>query len=97
MSQEDALDRAVTSDGNIIDNRVDRVLEELEAGDEGHVEVAGRQLVAKHAGMIKFDWPVPAEDQWTCVEIFDAADPQGRHTQASSGSTATATCGFTWR
>src|SRR4051794_33227173 len=97
MNQEDALHCTVASDRHIIDNRVDRIFQELEAGDEGNIETSGRELPAKRARVIKLDRPIPAEDQRSRVEVFDAADAQRRHAQASSGSRAAAPCGFTWR
>ena len=55
MRNKHAVDRTRRGNGDTIHDSIDRVAQELEARDEGHIELAVRELITKRRGMIERD------------------------------------------
>ena len=74
MREEDAVDRAIGGDRELIDDRVDRVAQKFETGNKRDIEFARGKLPAKRRRMIEMHRATPAVDERPGVEIFDATD-----------------------
>ena len=76
MRNDNAVNRSGGGNGNVIDDSVNWIAQEFEAGNERDVKIAARELGAKRSRMIKRDLARPAVDERAGVKIFDATDPQ---------------------
>ena len=76
MRDENAVNRPVGGNGNIVNDPVNRIAKEFETGNECNIEITARQLSAQRCRMIKHNFTRPAENEWARVEIFDAADAE---------------------
>ena len=74
MSDNYAVNRPGRSDGDTIDDPIDRVAQKFKTGNEGEVQLAARQLRTKRGRMIENDFPFPAVNQRSGIEIFDTTD-----------------------
>ena len=77
MCEEDAKDGTIGGDDCAIDELVAGVSQCLEDGDEGDVELPGKEHLREHSGMLEDDRPVVVADERAGVQILDAADAEG--------------------
>ena len=75
VRDNDTVNWAVRGNGNFVNNPVNGVTQKFEAGDERNVEFAGGKFIAERRWMIEVNVACPSSNEWTGVEIFDAADP----------------------
>src|SRR5947208_8636378 len=71
-----AVDGPMRSDRHAVDDKEFRAKKQLEARDEGDVQVALRELCTKCCRMVENDAPRPAVNERPRVQILNAADAQ---------------------
>ncbi len=92
MRYEDTRDRPVGTNRDPVDDRVNRIAQILEAGNESDIQFARGQFPRERGRLSKFDRARPAVNQRTRVEILNATNAEDSpHAQASSGSAAAGT------
>jgi len=74
VRDDHAVNRAIGRDRDAIDNRVDWIAQKLEARDERNVELGAGKFPTKRGRVIEIYFALPAVDEWSSVEIFNATD-----------------------
>ena len=87
MRHDNAVNHSIGRNRNGVDNRVNRITQKFETGDERYIQFAGREFAGERRGMIEIYRSAPVVNERTRVEIFNAAESQRVHAQTSSGST----------
>jgi hypothetical protein len=77
MRNDDAINRSVGRNRNIINDPVDRVPQKFKAGDKRNIEFFRGESVAEGRRIIKVQFGLPAVDEWTRIEIFYATNAEG--------------------
>ena len=77
VCDDDAVNRSVRGNGNIVNDPVNRVTQKFEAGDERDIEFPGRKFIAQRRWMIDVHIALPTVDERAGVEIFYATDAEG--------------------
>src|SRR6266404_3841025 len=75
VPDKNAVHRAARRDRNAVDERVNRVAQKFETGNERDVELGGGQFLAEHARMSEHDFARPSVNERAGVEILNATDP----------------------
>ena len=75
MRDDNAVNRPSRRDRNIINDSISRVAQKFKTGDKGKIEFASGKFIAECRWMIEVYVARPSSNEWTGVEIFDAADP----------------------
>jgi hypothetical protein len=78
MRENDAENRTVAGNGDVIDQHVARIAQDLEDRHERGVEFASREVARQRRGMIENDRAVVAVNQRTGVQILNATDAEFR-------------------
>ena len=97
MRDDNAVNRTIGSDRDIIDDRVNRIAQVFEARDERDIELTDCELPAKRGRMIELNLARPAVNQRSRIKVFDAAESSRmRHFQAQTNplGEAVARCPF---
>ena len=74
MSKHDTVNGTIGRDADIIDNSVDWIAKEFEAGDQGDIDLAACELSTKRRGTIQRDGTGPVVDERTRIEVFYATE-----------------------
>ena len=81
MSKHDTVNGTIGRDADIIDNSVDWIAKEFEAGCERDVDLAACELCAKRRGIIEGDGTGPVVDERTRIKVFYATKPRSFQSQ----------------
>ena len=85
MRDNNAVNRTIGGDRDIIDDRVNGIAQVFEARDERDIELTRGELPAKRRRMIELNLARPTVNQRSRVKVFDAAESsRTRHLQAQT-------------
>jgi hypothetical protein len=76
VRDNDTVNRPVRTNGNIVNDPVNRVTQKFEAGDERNIEFGGGKFIAQRRRMIEVHLTFPAVNERAGVEIFYATDAE---------------------
>jgi hypothetical protein len=81
VRDNDTVNRSVRGNGNIVNDPVNRITQNFEAGDKRNIEFAGGKFIAERRRMVEVHVAFPAVDERAGVEIFYATDAERLQSQ----------------
>jgi len=74
MRDDNAVNLPSRRDRNIINDSISRIAQKFETGNKGKIEFTSGKFIAERRWMIEVHVAFPSPNEWSGVEIFDAAD-----------------------